>query len=356
MQTITARKQRHIAYWRREPCERPLLLIHTPNPDTSETAAYLDAVRREDPTRYWTDPELVHKRMLADATRFGPDDSIPVLRIPCGPTMLSAILGSRVEFAPTTVWFHPCTDDLASLEDISFDSGNRWWKMIESFCHIAAREAKSGGFAPAIPDFGGLGDNLAALIGSDKLLEEMLDRPELVKKVLRRMLDVQAACVKRMADILESAGNGTATWLNLWSPGRVGIIQNDLSIMLSTEMYKEFFAEEFLTLSKLYDQCMFHLDGTACRRHLSGFLLDIPNLHAVQLGSDPGTRAMEILPAIKMIQAANKNVYTYVFPDEIEELFSNVPPRGFCMITAARTTEEAADIVARVTAACKNRG
>ena len=64
---------------------------------------------------------------------------------------------------------------------------------------------------------------------------------------------------------------------------------------------------------------------------------------------------MAVLPAIRMIQEANKNVFTYVFPDEIDEIFSNVSPRGFCMITAAGTNEEAADIVARVTAACKDR-
>ena len=272
MQTITDRKQRHLSFWKRALSDRPLLLIHVPKPDTSATDEYLNSIRREDLTRYWTDPDVALKRALQGASCSPLDDSLPLLCLPLGPTMLSAILGSRVEFAPTTVWFHPCTDDLASLENISFDPGNHWWRMVESFCHAAAAEAKSAGLIPVIPEFGGLGDNLAALIGSDLLLEEMLDRPALVKKVLRRMLDIQVLCVTRMCEILESAGNGTATWLGVWSPGRAGIIQNDLSIMLSTDMYKDFFAEEFLTLSSLYNHCMFHLDGTACRRHLSGFL------------------------------------------------------------------------------------
>ncbi|MDD5198810.1 MAG: hypothetical protein PHC88_03325 [Terrimicrobiaceae bacterium] len=330
-------------------------MISTPRPGISETDDHLKSLQRDDLTRYWTDPDVLLKRAIRDAGRFDFDDSIPALRMPIGPTMLSAFLGSRVEFGPDTVWFHPCTDDLATLEDIAFDPGNPWWQMVESFCHTAAREAKSGGFAPVIPDLGGLGDNLAALIGSDRLLEEMLDRPDLVKKVLRRMLDIQVTCNKRIDEILESAGNGTSSWLCLWSPGSVGILQNDLSIMLSTDMYKEFFAEEFSTLGGLYDDCIFHLDGTACQRHLRDFLLRIPGLHAVQLGSNPGTKAMEVLPAIQMLQKAGKSVFTYVFPDEIEELFSIIPPRGIGMVTSAGTDAEAEDIRRRLNLACDGR-
>ena len=351
--SLENRKQRHLAFWNNEPCDRPLLYIMTPNKDTSEAGEYLRGIQNADLSRYWTDPEVLVKRALHGATHPRVDDFIPAFRMPIGPTMLSSFLGAKVEFGKDTVWLHPCTDDLASLEDIAFDPDNSWWKIIEEFCHISAREAKAGGFAPVVPDLGGVGDSLAALVGSDRLLEDMMDRPDLVKKVLRKMIDILVTCNKRIYEILASAETGTSCWLQLWSPGKLGILQNDLSIMLSTDMYQEFFAEEFAALSPLYDHRIFHLDGTACQRHLPEFLLNIPGLNAVQLGSNPGTRAMEILPAIKMLQEAGKGILSYVFTDEIEEFFSQVSPRGFAMVTSASSSEEAEDIVRRTTLACK---
>lgn len=352
-QSIAERRQRHIAFWNRDVCERPLLRIYVPSSDSTETSDYLKSIQRDDINRYWTDPDILLKRALQDAKCFDLDDSIPALSMPIGPTMLATFLGSRVEFSKDTVWLHPCTDDLASLENITFDPNNKWWKMVEDICHITAREAKLRGLAPVIPDLGGTGDNLAALVGNELLLEEMLDRPELVKKILARILAIMDTCYKQIYEILGSTGNGTSSWLSLWSPGKIGVLQNDLSVMLSSDMYKEFFNEEFLTAGKRCDHNVFHLDGNACRRHLHNFLLEIPGLGAVQLGSNPGTKAMEVLPEIKLLQDSNKSVFTYVFPDEIEELFSQVTPRGFCMVTSVASNVEAEDILRRVTLACK---
>lgn len=351
--SIEERKNRHLAFWHRTPTDRPLVQILRPNSTNTEEDRFLDALKTSDLHRYGSDADILIRRAKQTVRRtkyFG--DALPLLSPPVGPSMLSAFLGARVEIAPTTVWFHPTFNDLADLEDVTFDPSNPWWRLVEE---CAVRAAQEPAAAPMPFDLGSLGDNLAALIGGERLILEMLDRPELVKKVLRRMLDIAKLCYERLFVIAERPGLGTANWLGLWSPAKTGILQNDFSIMLPTGMYQEFFTDEFEELSRFFDYRIFHVDGTKSQKHIDDFLIHIPRLNGCQLGSDPGTRAMEILPVIKALQSHGKCVHTYVFPDEIEALFSEIPPEGISVITAVNTDEEAESVIERLTAACSNR-
>lgn len=351
--TLEERKSRHLAFWRRQHVDRPLLLIHRPTSSQTEEDAYLDALKTSDLQRYGTDPDIIIRRAkqnLRRTTYLG--DALPLMSPPLGPTMLSAFLGARVEIAPSTVWFHPTIKDIADLADVSFDSSNQWWQLTQECVRRAACEPDA---IPVVLGLGSLGDSLANLVGGETLMLEMLERPELVKTVLRGMLDIAKTCYARLYEIAQAPGRGTANWLSLWSPGRTGILENDFSIMLSTEMYKDFFAVEFDELSPMYDYRLFHVDGTRSQQHIGDFLVHIPGLNGCQLGSNPGTRALEVLPVIKHLQTQGKCVYTYVFPDEIEDLFAEISPRGFCMVTAAKSDEEAESIIERLTNACREQ-
>jgi hypothetical protein len=349
---IAERKRRHQAFWAREKVDRPLLLLTITAPERTQDDDLLESLSKSDPKRYWADPEMVMLRARRNQARtvcLG--DSLPTLRPPFGPSMLSGMLGSRMEFAPNTVWFHPTVEDLAELEPLEFDPQNRWWRTILRCCEEVAAEP---GAIPGALSLGALGDNLAALIGTEKLMLEMVERPELVKRVLGRMLEILKACQQELFRVLSPAGQGTANWLGVWSPGKTGIVECDPSIMLSTEMYEEFFAREFQAMCGLFDHSLFHLDGTACQRHLD-FLLRTPRLDGFQLGSDPGTPAMKILPAIEKIQAAGKCVFTYAFPDEIEELSATVSARGLCLVSSAKTAAEAEALAALARAGAARR-
>ncbi|MFZ2656775.1 MAG: hypothetical protein WAX69_17715 [Victivallales bacterium] len=345
--TMEERKGRHLSFWKMENRDRPLVIMSRQKPADSQEDKYLLSLKQADLTKYWSDPDVLMlraKRNIASQECLG--DSLPSMRVPLGPLMLSTFLGSGVEFQPDTVWFHPCTDKLDDLKDLKLDPDNRWWRLVEDCCLRMAQERTT---IPVVPDLGGIGDNLAAMVGADVLMLEMIERPELVKKVIRRMLDIMKSCYDRIYRIIGSSGNGTSTWLGVWSPGKTGILQNDLSIMLSTEMYKEFFQEEFREMCDFYDYTIFHLDGTRSQQHLDGFLLGLQGLDGVQVGSDPGTRAMEVLPALKLIQSRGKRIFTYVFQDEADELFSALSPRGVCATTEIAADGEADEFISRLT-------
>jgi len=342
---------RHRAFWSMEPCDRPLTrFMLPPRPATGEDE-YLEALRRNDLARYWSDPEILllrAKRSLARQHICG--DDLPVLNPPFGPSMLSAFLGAKVEFADNTVWFHPCTDDLADLKDLQFDPNNHWWRIVKEYCSLASQEPN---VFQGILDLGGLGDNLAALIGSEVLMIEMAERPDLVKAVLRRMLDIVKTCYQEIYAILERPGKGTVNGFGIWSPGRTGVLQNDMSIMLSTDMYRDFFYDEFRELCVFFDRSFFHLDGARSEQHLSEFLLKVPDLDGTQVTGDPGSTAMQRLPALQLVQRAEKRIFVYVFPDEMEALFAELSPRGVCVITSMPTEQEANDFLHRMTRVCR---
>jgi hypothetical protein len=347
---LTDARRRHLAFWERQEVDRPLLLIQRRAPGRDAEDDALAGLKQRDLQRFGSDPGLLVRRArqeLRRTLRLG--DDLPLLRPPLGPSMLAAFLGARVETAPDTVWFHPTVGDLAELAEAVFDPANPWWRITEECQRLLATEPEG---VPVVPDLGSLGDNLAALIGADRLMLEMVERPELVEAVLARMLAVAQECYRRLFAIAQAPGRGTANWLGLWSPAKTGILQNDLSIMLSTPMYRRFFGPEFAALGAYFDYSIFHVDGTRAQRHIPGFIAGIPGLRGCQLGSDPGTRAMQILPVLRQLQAAGKNIFTYVFPDEIEELFSQLSPVGVCVITPAASEAEAGSLRERFVRAC----
>lgn len=74
---------------------------------------------------------------------------------------------------------------------------------------------------------------------------------------------------------------GTTVWINLWVPGKFYPVENDLSLLISTDMYREFFLEELVNEINYLDYSMYHLDGEGALHHLD-MILNIPKLNAVQ--------------------------------------------------------------------------
>ena len=102
----------------------------------------------------------------------------------------------------------------------------------------------------------------------------------------------------------------TCAWLPMYcSDGRYYIPSCDFSIMVSTEMFREFFLPELLAEIAWLDRTVYHLDGPGALRHLDT-LLDIGQLDAIQFvygdGAKPASRWMHVF---KRIQAGGKNLH-----------------------------------------------
>jgi len=196
-------------------------------------------------------------------------DSIPFYYLEFAAVHFAALLGAGLEFQPDghgNGWSVPVIDDLEKAE-IRFRRDGYWWERTEAYAR-ALRKACDGRILIASPTIDGGLDTLAALRGTERLLFDLVERPEAV----RRAMDMISAAV---ADVLD-AFSGLFDWprwgsINrhgMYSRGRIAIPQCDFSCMISPDMYREFELPSLEREIGLLDASEYHLDGPNALRHL----------------------------------------------------------------------------------------
>jgi len=188
----------------------------------------------------------------------------------------------------------------------------------------------------------GIGDILAGLYGTVPLLTAMIEDPEGVKKAMEHVKKLWLREFDRVQTQIENAGNpGNINWMSIWAPGRTCATQEDISYMISDQMYREFCLPPLVDLIDSLDYAMYHLDGVGALSHLDT-LLAIPNLRAIQWV--PGAGHEEIpqwYELIRRILAKGKSVQVFARLNEIDDLVKNVGAKGLLIHTGVSSPQEA---------------
>ena len=146
-----------------------------------------------------------------------------------GPNCLALFLGSSAVEMPDTVWFTPCIEDPQKAV-FTYDSDNFYWNFCLTAYKTVAPLAK-GKFYQKFPDLIEGLDTLAAMRGAERLLEDMIDRPEWVHQALRRITALYFRYYDALYEILRDEDGGSFFWC--WAPGRTAKFQCDYSAMIS---------------------------------------------------------------------------------------------------------------------------
>jgi len=246
-----------------------------------------------------------------------------------------------------TVWFFPTLEDPADLE---FDENSFLYRKTLELAHAFAEDSR-GDYIVSMSDCTGNADALSHLMGPEELLPAMLDEPEAIQRALGK---IQLAYEKIMRDVHDivsdvNEGGGCVNWLGTWAPGFHAQMQCDMSVMISSKMFKEFIMPELRAQCELLDYPLYHFDGVEQIRHLDD-LLSIPKLRAIQwtqvVGQKPCT---DYIPELKRIQQAGKNLIIHVTHDQIRPLMENLSSRGLYLLTGAASRDEADAILREVT-------
>lgn len=235
------------------------------------------------------------------ARRRFPGDTFPCLQINFGAGALAGVLGARVEVRPETVWFHPPEEAELLTQTLAPDFDCPWWRMQEQT--VAAAVERFGDRVQVTQtDIGGNLDILASLVGTERLLMELIDRPELV---LQRCAEIRAgwrAAYDRLDAIIASRCPGRCAWAPTWSPGRTYMLQSDFAYMISPAMFERFVMPDLVELCDWLDCSFYHLDGVGQLAHLDQ-LLSIEALGGVQWvpgdGQQPPGDWPEVLATIR---------------------------------------------------------
>lgn len=273
-------KERLTKWWHGEAVEGVAWAIHALRKEPRFEPP--PAPEGRDWTQRWTDPAIripQFFRQFAAVEYLG--EAIPYLDTQIGPGSFGLFLGVEPVFAPNTVWYEPTLKDLAEGPGLSFDPDNHWFRVHVEYIQAALAVAE-GRFYVSLPDLVEGLDTLAALYNNQKLLVDLMDRPELVHATQARLTDLYFEVYDRLYQMVkDEAGACCFSAFQTWAPGRYAKVQCDIAATLGPGQFEEFVAPYLARQCERLDYAMFHLDGPDCIRHLD-ILLQVPELQVIQ--------------------------------------------------------------------------
>jgi len=337
-------KGRFDAFWQREIINRPLVSIKAPRKNAKQAVFPTP----DNPEKRWIDLDYILNRMLfsLENTLFL-GEAIPFYLPNIGPDSFTAYLGGDLKFLDErTSWVEAFVRDLSEYEPF-FDKNNKWWKFINDLIEAVCQVAKDN-FLVGIPDLHGGGDSLAAARGPSNLALDLYDKPDEVKRVMKRLTEIYYEVFNSYYEKISRVQEGSITWLPAYSRGRFTALQNDFSGLVSPEMFREFFLYEIEELSRHLDNSIYHLDGPSSLGNLD-YLLEIDTLDGIQWVPGAGSKPMaEWVDVCARILDAGKCLQISCRPEEVEFLLKRLKTEGLFISTHCATEEEAYTLLKKI--------
>ena len=338
------RLARQDAFWDCAILDRPVVHIAFPRMGSrqAEPASRNWATLRDK----WLDAEYVAERAVASVrnTEYW-GDALPCAWPNLGPEVFSAFYGQEMEYGPDTSWSIPILDDWAQADALQFSADNFYWRKLDEMTR-ALLEAGRGLFYTGLTDLHPGADAIAAFRDPQRLNVDLLEAPEEVKRLLRRVTSDYLRIFDALCDVLRDVGQAMCSWAMIVSTRKWYIPSNDFSCMVSETMFQEFFLAGIIEEIRHTEASLYHLDGPQALRHLDA-LLDIPELNAIQwiYGAGAG-RAPDWLHVYRRCQEAGKGIQIIgVTPQELDVLIENLRPEGVWISMEGVSDPDAAESV-----------
>ncbi|MDD5708687.1 MAG: hypothetical protein PHR35_22455 [Kiritimatiellae bacterium] len=244
------------------------------------------------------------------------------------PMTMAAYLGGDVHFGERTVWVDPVVDDWNDFA-IALDRRNPWLQRSIRLMEAHVRSLPDD-MLPCTPDLGDALTVFSLLRGTERLLMDLIEQPEVIERKMREYLEVWIEAHRLFWDIYRRRFPGDCSYLG-WAPGRTYICQSDFSTMISPEMFQRFVVPEIVRQGEYLEYMPWHLDGPEEIRHLDA-LLERPEIQAIQIqpgANRPPCSSPLWLPHARKIQDAGRRPIVYANTlAEFETLLDNLKPQG----------------------------
>ncbi|MCM8825749.1 MAG: hypothetical protein NC937_06400, partial [Candidatus Omnitrophica bacterium] len=221
-----------------------------------------------------------------------------------GHTSIPVFLGCPLHLDMRTGWLDPILlDEYIDYERLKIDENNYNYKFAIELLIRGIREA-SGKCLVSIGAFGGCGDTLVALRGTERLLIDCIERPRQVKQAELYLMEMWCNYYEKLYRIIKDVDEGSTCWFTLWAPGKFYAAQNDFAYNISPKMFREIFLPAIEMQVNFLDWCVYHLDGIGNFRHLDA-LLELPCLRAIQIAPGAGKPSpVHFMDILKKVQKA----------------------------------------------------
>jgi len=281
---------------------------------------------------------------LAQQTYLG--DAFPSILPNFGPGVVAAFLGAKVMCGNDTVWFHPRQDAKLAELRLAYDADNVWLQRVKDICAAALRRWQ-GLVQVGMTDLGGALDILASFRPSEKLLYDLYDHPDDVKRLTWEIHALWHRYFAELNGVLQPMNPCYTAWTPIYSAQPYYMLQCDFAYMIGPAMFDEFVKPELAASCQKITHAFYHLDGPGQLPHLDS-LLSIPELQGVQWIPGEGQPQSEAWPDVhKKIRAAGKldQIFGAATWDETVQRFDTIvdtlgDARGLILIAEAAQERE----------------
>jgi len=207
-------------------------------------------------------------------------DAFPEARPNFGPGSIAAYMGAILENGSDTVWYHPAENvEITELQFVYLPE-NPWFLRTKEIIRAAVdrwgRSVQIG-----MTDLGGNMDILSSFRPSEKLMFDLFDHPEEVKKLNWKAHEMWWKYFDQFNDITKLTNPGYSSWARIFSEEPHYILQCDFCFMTSPAMFEEFIKPELVATAKKLSNVIYHLDSPGQLAHLDS-ILDIDAIQGIQ--------------------------------------------------------------------------
>lgn len=286
-------------------------------------------------------PEAIIDRQDYDLSQFRYfGDAFPNFRPNFGAGVIAAFLGARIEVREETCWFFPVSNREADGIEFSFDLENMWYHRVAEMCRSAV-ERWGGSVQTAMTDLGGNLDIIASFRPGEKLLLDLCDHPEEVKRLTWKAHEMWWTCFDSLNALLEPANQGFTAWTPIFSEKPYYMLQCDFCYMIGPDMFDEFVKPEIAATCRRLDRPFYHLDGRGQLAHIDS-LLSIPELKGVQWVPGDGAPEITRWPEVfRKIRDAGKLVQFFGNVHDLDVIVEQLgSPEGIMLVSWETETSE----------------
>ncbi len=342
-------KRNFQSWWAREDFGRPLMRV------VARREQPLEPLESISEPQNLQDQYLSAQRLVAQqrnhcrAHRFLAD-AFPSVSLNLGPGSMATYLGAEPVFAPDTVWYRECAEDIGELVDLDFDPSNPWWNIHRDVIARAVELAR-GDFPVAIPDIIENIDIVAAMRGPQALCYDLMDHPDLVQRAIDRVDELYFQYYDTFYDLTRDEQAGSVyTAFHIWGPGRTAKVQCDFSAMMSPRQFQQFIVPSLTRQVQRLRNSLYHLDGPDAIRHLDA-LMGIQRLDALQWtagAGQPDGASEKWYPIYDKVRRAGKGLWVSIYDGDLEHwlrgadrLIDRLGSTGLYLIFPDMTMEQA---------------
>lgn len=349
-------KERFKAWWAHEYFGRCGLAVTAPKKNAPDVPPPPDV---ETVKQRWYDLDWISRQMdyTLSRTYYG-GEALPVWNAGyCGVSSLSNFLGCPISLDMNTGWCDPVLTDPETIDfqSLRLDESHPDYQFTMRMLKRAVEESR-GKSIPSIGAFGGCGDTLASLRGTEQLLIDCIERPEEVRTADEFLMDIWYIFYNRCYEIIRDVAEGSICWFTLWSPGKFYGASNDFSYNIGPEMFRDIFLSVIEQQTEFLDHTVYHVDGVNAFVHVDA-LCELPKLQALQILPGAGKPSpLHYMDILKKVQAAGRNLHISISPHEVETALSELSARGLFISTSAETEDDARQLLKSAEKWSKDRG